>query len=76
MSVEKFELDFLQSDVEDLHNKINNVRWPNLSPGNNWEYGTDQNYLQELIAYWTSDFDWSEQLRYLNTFNHYTTLID
>ena len=76
MSVEKFELDFLQSDVEDLHNKINNVRWPNLSPGNNWEDGTDQNYLQELIAYWTSDFDWSEQVRYLNTFNHYTTLID
>ena len=44
--------------------------------GAGWDYGTELEYLTELITYWRDDFDWREQERRLNAFDHYKTVVD
>ena len=41
-----------------------------------WEYGTELGYLPDLVAYWRDEFDWREQERQLNSFDHFKTVID
>jgi len=40
-----------------------------------WEYGTDLNYMRELIGYWQDGFDWREQERQLNQFDQFKTVV-
>lgn len=58
-----------------LRERLASTRWPDEPPGAStaaWAYGTDLHYLQELVAYWRTGFDWREQERILNRFSQYT----
>ena len=44
--------------------------------GTDWVYGTDVDYLRQLVAYWREEYDWREQERQLNRFDQYKTRID
>ena len=58
-----------------LRERLAGTRWPDEPPGAStaaWAYGTDLHYLQELVAYWRTGFDWREQERILNRFSQYT----
>src|SRR5262249_45536757 len=39
-------------------------------------YGTNLDYLMELVAYWRRDFDWRKQEEALNQFSHFRAEID
>lgn len=36
-----------------------------------WSYGTELNYLRELVQYWRHDFRWSQAQTELNGFDHF-----
>ena len=44
--------------LEDLAERLRHTRWPDQLAGTSWEYGTDLDYLQDLVGYWTDGFDW------------------
>ena len=44
--------------LEDLAGRLRHTRWPDQLPGTSWEYGTDLDYLRDLIGYWADEFDW------------------
>jgi pimeloyl-ACP methyl ester carboxylesterase len=44
-------------DLEDLRGRLRQTRLP-ASLGSGWDYGMDRGYLAELVAYWTTSFDW------------------
>jgi pimeloyl-ACP methyl ester carboxylesterase len=62
--------------LEDLEYRLDRTRLPDQIPGTAWDYGTDGDYLVELLAYWKDDFDWRAQERRLNDFDHFVTEID
>jgi pimeloyl-ACP methyl ester carboxylesterase len=62
--------------LADLRQRLAGVRWPDDIPGSAWQYGTDLAYMQELVTYWYSDYNWRAQERRLNGFAQYRVQLD
>jgi len=74
--VEKFTVDVPEAHLEDLRNRLRNARLPLDFNNDNWEYGTNGRYLEELIAYFLNDYDWRAVEARMNRYEHFTTTID
>jgi pimeloyl-ACP methyl ester carboxylesterase len=64
-----------QPVLDDLNYRLLHTRWPDEIANSGWSYGTSRAYLQELVGYWASDFDWRAQEQWLNSFKHYKSSI-
>ncbi len=62
--------------IEDLKERIARTIWPWQPDENPWKSGTDKTYLKSLCDYWQTGFDWQDQEKILNTFQHFTTEIE
>jgi hypothetical protein len=62
--------------VDDLRRRLEATRWPGEIPGSDWDYGSNLGYMQELVAYWRTRFDWRAQEQRLNAFQHYKAMVD
>ncbi|MFE0254719.1 epoxide hydrolase family protein [Streptomyces sp. NPDC059010] len=71
-----FRIDIPQSQLDDLHARLDRIRWPDELPGVGWEYGIPLGYVQELVEYWRHTYDWREQEKRLNSIPQFTTEID
>jgi len=74
--VERFTIEVSDEVLRDLDERLARTRWPDQLPGTGWDYGADTAYLRELAAYWQNEYDWREQERALNRFEHYRAAID
>lgn len=66
-----FTIDIDQSILDDLKQRLSNVRWPDEVPENNWQYGTDLAYLKSLVEYWREQYEWRKHEAVLNGFRQY-----
>ncbi len=57
--------------IADLRERLGRTRFPDQAPGEPWAYGTDVGYLQKLVEYWRSAFDWRAEEARLNAFPQY-----
>jgi len=71
-----FRIDYPQSDLDDLHARLDRTRWPDELPGVGWAYGAPRDYLQELARYWRHEYDWRAAEAGLNEWPQFTTTID
>ena len=65
-----------QEDLDDLRRRISATRWPDDSPGPEWERGVPSSYLRELADYWRDGYDWRAAETELNQYPQYLTEID
>lgn len=70
-----FEINIPQSDIDDLHRRLDQTRWPDSPAGASWAQGTPLEHLRELVSRWRN-FDWREQERRLNKIPQFLTEID
>jgi epoxide hydrolase len=75
-TIKPFWIDIPQADVDDLNTRLANTRLPEPAPGDNWDLGTPNAYLSEMVDHWQHTFDWRTEEARMNTFPHYTTDID
>lgn len=75
-SVQPFRLDIPQSDLDDLHDRLDRTRWPDEIPGSGWAYGVPTDYLRELVRHWRHVYDWRAAEARLNEWPQFTTTID
>ncbi|MFF3906208.1 epoxide hydrolase family protein [Streptomyces sp. NPDC001848] len=75
-SIRPFRLVIPQSDLDDLHDRLDRTRWPDELPGVGWAYGVPRDYLKELVRYWRHDYDWRAAEARLNAWPQFTTEID
>ncbi|POX47871.1 epoxide hydrolase family protein [Streptomyces sp. Ru72] len=75
-SIRPFRLAIPQSDLDDLHDRLDRTRWPDELPGVGWAYGVPLDYLKELVRYWRHDYDWRAAEARLNAWPQFTTEID
>jgi pimeloyl-ACP methyl ester carboxylesterase len=71
-----FRIDIPQADVDDLHHRLANARWPGELPGVGWTRGVPLGYLEELAGYWRTQYNWRAQEATLNRYPQFTTEID
>ncbi|MDE0829766.1 MAG: epoxide hydrolase N-terminal domain-containing protein, partial [Vicinamibacterales bacterium] len=76
LAVRPFTVQIPQPILDDLQTRLQRTRFPDEIQGSNWDYGTNLAYQRELVAYWIDAFDWREQERQINAFDHFTTTID
>jgi pimeloyl-ACP methyl ester carboxylesterase len=62
--------------LKDLRDRLARVRWPIDFANDSWAYGTNRNYLEELVKYWRDQYDWRKHEQEINTFSHYKVTID
>jgi microsomal epoxide hydrolase len=74
--IRPFRVDVPQSDIDELHRRIDATRWPGEIPGTGWERGVPLGYLKELAEYWRTTFDWRAAEKWLNQYPQFTTEID
>ncbi|MEU1463003.1 epoxide hydrolase family protein [Streptomyces sp. NPDC005727] len=75
-SIQPFRLSVPQSDLDDLHDRLDRTRWPAELPGAGWEYGVPAGYLRELAHYWRHEYDWRAAEARLNEWPQFTTTVD
>jgi pimeloyl-ACP methyl ester carboxylesterase len=76
MHSEPYDVAVPDAVLDDLRERIRHTRWPDAAPGEPWSQGVDLNYLQDLFAYWVDGFDWRQQERQLNRYEHRVAVVD
>ncbi|MFI9632604.1 epoxide hydrolase family protein [Nocardia sp. NPDC051929] len=75
-AVQPFRIHIAQSDLDYLHHRLADARWPAELPDAGWNRGIPQLYLKELAEYWRTGYDWRAQEAALNSYPQFTTEID
>ncbi|MGI9295217.1 MAG: epoxide hydrolase N-terminal domain-containing protein, partial [Pseudomonadales bacterium] len=65
-----------QQQLDDLHQRLANTRWPEKEPVSDWSQGIPLSYVRELCHYWQHDYDWRRWEARLNGFDPARTEID
>ena len=71
-----FRIEVDDSAIEDLQSRLAKTRLPDQLNDISWEYGTELSLMNQLINYWTEEFDWRAQEALLNQFDQYTTEVE
>jgi hypothetical protein len=74
--IKEFRVEIPQADLDDLHDRLARVRWPEEVPGTGSARGIPTGQLRELADYWRTGFDWRTAEARLNRYPQYTTDID
>ena len=74
--VRKFEIHVDDEILTDLNDRLARTRWPDSEPVDDWTQGIPLQYVQDLCAYWQTDYNWRATEEALNAIPQYTTEID
>ena len=74
--VRPFTLAVPQSEIDDLHRRLDMARWPEKEPVADWSQGTPLATLRELVDYWRHEYDWRVCEARLNALGQHVTEID
>src|SRR5882757_7913502 len=72
---ESFKLAVPDSVLSDLRDRLSRVRYPIDFANENWSYGTNRAYLEDLVTYWRDHYDWRKHEADIKRFAHYRTTI-
>ncbi len=76
MEIKPFKVNIPQEELDDLHRRLHDTRWPGEVQGAGWERGVPLDYLKKIAQYWETEFDWRKAEANLNQFPQFTTTID
>ncbi len=71
-----FRIDIPQTQLDDLHARLADTRWPDELPGVGWSRGVPVEYLRELAEYWRTRYDWRTHEAELNEHPQYVASIE
>jgi pimeloyl-ACP methyl ester carboxylesterase len=76
MPVRPFRVHVDETVLDDLRDRLQRTRFVPGLDGAGWAYGTDLTYLEELVEYWRSEYDWRKREAELNELGHFVTESD
>lgn len=76
MDVRPFRIHVEEQQLEDLRRRLMHVRWPRSLDASAWDDGSSLAFMQRLMGYWQSHFDWRAQEARLNQLPHFMATID
>jgi pimeloyl-ACP methyl ester carboxylesterase len=75
-AIRTFRVEIPENKLDDLRRRIAATRWPSTELVSDRSQGVQLKTLQELAAYWASDYDWRRAEAKLNALPQFTTEID
>lgn len=75
-NVTPFKIDIDQAVLDDLQHRLKNTRWADEPGERPWQFGTSKTYLEELVDYWTKQYDWRKHETAMNQYPHYIANIE
>lgn len=75
-NVTDFRVSISQSEIDELRTRLKNTRWPGEEQGSDWNFGTSEAYLKNLVAYWRTSYDWRKHEAQLNRYPQYIATVD
>ena len=75
-TISPFRIEIPQADLDHLHRRLADARWPGELPGVGWSGGVPLDHLVELAGYWRTGYDWRAEEAKLNRYPQFTTEID
>ncbi len=76
VEIHEFRIDIPESELDDLRDRLAQVRWPAEVPGVDGTRGIGTAELRDLVDHWRSSYDWRAQEARLNAFPQFVTEID
>ncbi|MGH7916485.1 MAG: epoxide hydrolase family protein, partial [Candidatus Binataceae bacterium] len=76
MTKEPFTVAIGDETLEELRKRLIHTRWPRDFGNSDWRYGTNLEYLKELVGYWANEYDWRRHEREINSFANFKTMIE
>lgn len=74
--MQPFKIDVPQQVIDDLQQRLQRTRWADAPENPGWNYGTNPEYLRELVRYWIEEYDWRKHETALNLLPHFKTEIE
>jgi pimeloyl-ACP methyl ester carboxylesterase len=76
-SVRNFRIKVEDDMLQDLKARLSATRFfEGVTGGNDWERGTPQQFMKELVQYWQNTFNWTAQVAKINKFDQFVTNIN
>ena len=69
-------IDVPEEVLTDLRRRLELTRWTDDAGNQDWYYGVDRAYLQELVDYWRTDYDWRAAEAAINAYEHYRVQVE
>jgi pimeloyl-ACP methyl ester carboxylesterase len=74
--IQRFRINFPKAEIDDLHRRLDRVRWPDVPFDTGWSAGANLQVMRELAQYWRHKFDWFRVQQELNALPHFRTPIN
>lgn len=71
-----FRIDVPAPVLDDLRARLDRTRMPGAVAGAGWDYGTDLDVLERLLAHWRDGYDWRAAEAALNELPQFTAEVD
>jgi epoxide hydrolase len=71
-----FTIDIPQSQIDDLKARLALTRYPEKEIVDDWDQGIPLAYVQEVAAYWATDYDWRRCEAWLNSLPNFLIEVD
>jgi pimeloyl-ACP methyl ester carboxylesterase len=75
-SAEPFTIAIADADLDDLRARLGNTRWAHDLANDDWRYGVERGWLEEMVRYWREDYDWRAVEAEINRVPHFIADID
>ena len=75
-AITPFTVEIQDAQIEDLHRRLAATRWPDAETTGDWNQGIPLAYMQEVCAYWASQYDMRRVAARLNALPQFRTEID
>jgi len=75
-TIKRFEVHVPKEKVQDLKRRLIATRWPDKETVSDKSQGVQLDKLQELVHYWSTDYDWRKAEAKLNALPQFITNID
>ena len=76
--IDKFKINVSKEELKDLKLRIDSDLIRIVSPlkDSGFNFGFNSDYLRSLSQYWSKNYDWASQEKFINSFPQYKTRID
>lgn len=62
--------------IQFIQTRVRDYPWHEMPDDGGWGYGTNMEYLQELCAYWATEYDWRKHEAQINQFTQFKAEVD
>lgn len=76
MRPEPFTIAIPSADLDDMRRRLESTRWADDFGNEDWAYGVERGWLEEMTHYWASEFDWRAQEEAMNMLPQFRVEID